>query len=243
MTRRVLALAGYFVRSLLFSLGGSLHILLALASWLVFFPPNQLTPHADYHILLLAGLGGVFTFLATFTIASRANHAMHYPLLVRLPSRVEYLWAVLVSALVFGTALQLLVAILATFHGPTFTLWHILVIPIVWLPINGLLAVLALHASDLVADGWSRIYVYGVLLALAIGQKINYDYVQPLQALPIKQVLGAPFWPFQAIIDAIQTGSFSPAQSLAPVVLALCAAFLFALASQWFMAKDLVLAE
>ncbi len=241
MIQRMLALAAYLARSLLFSLAGCLYILLALASWWVFFPPTQLTPHADYYILLLAGLGGAFAFLVTFTIAGRANHAMHYPLLVRLPSRIEYLGAVLISALVFGTALQLLVAILAIYHGPTFTLWHILIIPIVWLPVNSLSAVLALHASDLVVAGWSRIYVYGILLALAIGQKINYP--QPFQTLPIKQVLGAPFWPFQTILDAIRAGFFGPPQWLAPVVLALYAVFLFALASEWFTAKDLILAE
>jgi len=41
MTRRVMALAGYFFGSLLWSLYGWLFILLALACWQVLFDPQQ----------------------------------------------------------------------------------------------------------------------------------------------------------------------------------------------------------
>jgi hypothetical protein len=162
--QRVLVLSGYLFRSLLFSLGGLLYILLALAFYLVMFAPGQRTPDADYFILVIGVFGLVLSFLVTLTVSSHANQAVHFPFLVRLPSRPEYLTAVLTASLALSMLLQATVAIAALLAGgPTLRLIHLLQIPPIWIAGQILFSVLALHASDLVTSGWSRVYVFGLI--------------------------------------------------------------------------------
>ena len=113
MSRRLIVLTGYFLRNIFFSLAGSIYVILTLAYWAIFFPPGQRTPDVDNYILIIGAFGAAMTFLATLTIASRAYRAEHCPLIVRLPSRIEYITAVFSSALVFAFVLQFLVAVLA----------------------------------------------------------------------------------------------------------------------------------
>lgn len=164
MIGRILALSRYLLRSLLLSLAGLLYILLALVFYIVFFDPRQQTPDLDYFILLLGLFGLAFSFVVTLSVASRANQAVHYPLIVKLHSRIEYLSAVFLAALVYGLAMQLLVAGVALLaNGPDITVRQALEIPPLWIAGDVLLVVVALHASDLVARGWSRVYVFGIL--------------------------------------------------------------------------------
>ena len=158
--------------SLLFSLAGTLFIILSLLFWAIFFPPGQGTPDFENYFLIIAALGGVVTFLSALTIASRANRAENYPLLTRLPSRVEYLTAVLAAALLFGMFMQFVVAVLALIGGPELLAVRFLQIPPVWIAIDILAGVLALHATDLVAAGWSRVIIFGTLALLLIGENI-----------------------------------------------------------------------
>lgn len=178
MARRILTLTDYLLRSLLLSLGGAIYVLLSLAFWRVFFDPGQGTPEIDYYILVIGVFGAGLTFLVTLSVAGRAYRAANYPLLARLPSRVEHLTATLISALLFSLLLQGLVALLALFRGPTVELGRMAEIPPLWLSIDILAAVLALHASDLVAAGWSRIAVYGVLAILLFGQGTNNSSIE-----------------------------------------------------------------
>ena len=48
--------------------------------------------------------------------------------------------------------------------------------PPIWIALDLLAAIMALHASDLVASGWSRVVIYGTLAILLIGQ----SFVQQL---------------------------------------------------------------
>ena len=59
----------------------------------------------------------------------------------------------------------------------------------------------------------------------------------------IDRVFGLIFWPFSAIADAAVSGSFTPAQALAPAILLLYATGLFILAASLFSRKDLFLTE
>lgn len=172
MTRRVWVLGRHMFGSLMFSLAGTLLVILALAAWAVLFPPGQGTPDFENYFLIIAALGGTITFLATLTIASRANRAENVPLLTRLPSRVEYITAVIAAALAFGLLLQLVVAALALIGGPEALAGRFLQIPPVWIALDILAAVLALQATDLVAAGWSRVVVFGTLAILLIGQNV-----------------------------------------------------------------------
>ena len=167
MMQRVWILTVYFTKSLFFSLTGLILLILSLVYWVLFFPPGQGTPDVENYIILIAAFGAAATFLAALSLSGRAGRLENYPLLVRLPSRVEYLVAVLFSALLLGIGLQLLVAALALIRGPDLG-GHALMIPPLWLSINILAAVLAMHASDLVTSGWSRVIVFGALAVLLL---------------------------------------------------------------------------
>jgi hypothetical protein len=118
----------------------------------------------------------VATFLITLATTARAGRLENYPILVRLPSRVEYLIAVLLSSLFLGLLMQLLVAGLALIRGPELATFHYLAIPPLWLSVNLLSAVLAVHASDLVSAGWSRVILFS---ALAIALILNSAAASP----------------------------------------------------------------
>ena len=167
MMQRVWILTVYFTKSLFFSLTGLILLILSLVYWVIFFPPGQGTPDAENYIILIAAFGAAATFVAALSLSGRASRLENYPLLVRLPSRVEYLVAVLFSALLLGVGLQLLVAALALIRGPDLS-GHALMIPPLWLSLNILAAVLAMHASDLVTAGWSRVIVFGLLAVLLL---------------------------------------------------------------------------
>ena len=184
MSQRIFALSAYLFRSLLFSLAGLLYILLALAFYMVFFDPRQQTPDVDYYLLVIGIFGLILSFLVTLSVAARANKANHFPLIVRLPSRVEYLTAVFLASILFTTLLQSLIAFLALVaNGPEFSFTQFLIIPPLWTAGNILFTVLSLHATDLVTAGWSRVYVYaviGILLYLQSGLDILGEWMGSL---------------------------------------------------------------
>lgn len=171
--QRILTLTRYFLRSFFVSLTGLLYLILALIYWNLFFNPGQGTPHIENYILIIGVFGAAVSFLITLSVASRANRAVHMPLLSRLPSRIEYLTAVLFSAVLAATLLQLLVALLALFRGPELVWGRFLEIPPLWLATNVFAAVLALHASDFVAVGWSRVILFGILGVFLIGKSFD----------------------------------------------------------------------
>ena len=173
MRQRVWALTRFFLRNMATSLTGVIYLILSLAYWYFFFPPRQGTPHFDNYVLIIGGLGAALSFLIALSMAARANEAAHYPLIVRLPSKVEFLTAVLLSTLITTIFLQLLVALLALVGGPNMSLGRVLEIPPIWIAVNVLAAVLAMHASDFVTAGWSRVYIFGVLAVFLFGQNIN----------------------------------------------------------------------
>ena len=171
--QRIFTLTRYFLRSFFLSLAGLLYLILALVYWNVFFNPSQGTPHIENYILIIGVFGAAVSFLIALSIAARANQAVHFPVVARLPSRIEYLTAVLFSTVLAATLLQLLVAALAMFRGPGLLWGRLLEIPPLWLATNVFAAVLALHASDFVAVGWSRVVLFGILGLLLIGKSAD----------------------------------------------------------------------
>ena len=274
MNQRITVLIRYFLQTLFTSLPGSIYIILTLAYWVLLFDPSQGTPDIEYFILVAGAFGPIAIFLITLTITARANQALNYPLVVRLPSRVEYLTAVLCSSLLATFALQLLLSILALiFRGPDLTLARLVEIPPIWLAPTILSAIIALHASDLVTSGWSRIYVFGILAVFLFGQSFKNDnLVRMLNGFNqyatnqewynlsttisewsntlansdsniVGQFFGFLFWPFHAISDATVSGTFSATQALAPAIILLYATILFLLAADLFSNKDLAFTE
>jgi hypothetical protein len=193
--------------------------------------------------------------------------------LVRLKSRAEFVTAVLLSSIISTLVYQLLLAVLALLNGPSLTLGHLLEIPPIWLAPMIMAAVLALHASDFVSIGWSRIYVFGLLAILLFGQGLQNDslarlatglgryalnqgwveistqlenYTNTLNQTEgniISRLLGFDYWPFEALTNGITNGYFTANQALAPAILLLYATVLFLLAVDLFANKDLEFAE
>ncbi|MCA9902011.1 MAG: hypothetical protein KC433_27720, partial [Anaerolineales bacterium] len=158
MIQRISILTRYLFRSVLRSLTGVFYLLLTLAFWFLLFNPQQQTPDIAYYQLLIGGFGAALAFLVTLSVAARANDAQHYPLIVRLKSRVEFVTAVLLCSLAITLIFQLLIMLLGLVNGPALTLGALLEIPPIWLAPMLLMATLALHASDFITIGWSRIY-------------------------------------------------------------------------------------
>ncbi len=177
MTQRIWVLTRFLIQRTLFSLTGVLYVILALVYWRFLFPAEQGTPDIENYFLIIGAFGAVMAFVVTLTAASRANEAANYPLLVRLPSRVEFLTAVLLTSFLVTLMLQLLVAALALIGGPNLLSGRALEIPPIWLATNILAAVLAMHASDFVARGWSRVYIYGTLALFLVGQSSSSSFV------------------------------------------------------------------
>lgn len=171
MTRRILILTAHFFKTVLFSLAGILYVIVSLAYWAVFFPPGQPTPDMENYTILIGVFGMALAFLVTLSTADKANQLENYPVLVRLPSRVEYLTAVMLSAFTFTAVLQVLVAGLALIRGPEMGLRALLEIPPLWLAIDIVAVTLAIHATDLVTVGWSRVLIYGSLALLLVFQQ------------------------------------------------------------------------
>ncbi len=270
---RILTLTSYLLRSLFTSLAGVMYLILTLAFWFLLFNPQQRTPEASYYILVIGLFGAGMAFLITLTNASRANKAELAPWLVRLPSRVEYLTAVFLSSMMAAGILQLLLALLSLIGGPTLTFSQILSIPPVWLSTMVVMAALALHATDLITYGWSRVYVFGILAILLFGRSITNqsisgfaanlskmalnqgwyvlseslrNYAISLQGSDtniVSQLLGFVFWPFQALAVGIGGRGFTAVEALAPAILLLYAAILFVLAADFFATKDMQMTE
>jgi len=173
MIQRILSLVVYFLRTLFLSVTGLFYIIVTLVYWNIFFDPGQQTPDIENYMLVIGVFGTAMTFLVTLTVAVQANRAHNLPLVVRLPSRVEYLTAVLVASLTFSLLMQLMLALLALYRGPDLTAGRVLEIPPIWLAVDILAAVLAMHASDFVTAGWSRTTIYGILAILLFGQSAD----------------------------------------------------------------------
>ncbi len=165
MSQRIVTLMSYLLYRLFNSLTGLGYVVFTMAFYLIAFAVR--TPDPDYFVLVVGLFGGLATFLLTLSLAAKAQEAQSYPFLVRLPSRNEYLAAVLFAALLTGLILELLLAIVVLLRNePQLSLSMAAQIPPLWVAGNILLAVLALHATDFVADGWSRVGLFGVLAVM-----------------------------------------------------------------------------
>ncbi len=176
MIRRIQVLTTYLLKQFLRSISGILYILSVIAFWLVLFNPTSgRVPESDYFILLVGLYGFVLALMMTLSFSSLANRLESAAMIARLPSRIEYLTAVLIATLVVALTLQagLSIVILLQPNGPDLGFTTILNIPPIWIAANIFAVVLALHASDFVMSGWSRVWVFGILALLLFSQSID----------------------------------------------------------------------
>ncbi|MCA9956952.1 MAG: hypothetical protein KC434_19615, partial [Anaerolineales bacterium] len=111
MMQRISVLTRYLSKTMIFSLSGVLYLLVTLAFWFLLFNPQQQTPDEAYYQLIIGGFGTAMAFLVTLSIAARANSAEHYPFMVRLQSRVEFVTAVLASSILITLFYQLVLTL------------------------------------------------------------------------------------------------------------------------------------
>ncbi|MEM8858808.1 MAG: hypothetical protein AAGD96_10835 [Chloroflexota bacterium] len=69
------------------------------------------------------------------------------------------------------------------------------------------------------------------------------DFLTGTTMSTVSNIFSSLFWPFQAILDAVQTGYFTRAQALAPALIMVFAAVLFLLAADFFNSRDMILSE
>lgn len=191
--QRIWTLTLYFFSSVIRSFAGIGLVLLTLIFWLIFFKPGQRTPDAAYFTLIIGIFGAVMAFIVTLVSASRANRADLYPWMVRLPSRVEFMTAVFLAAILISTILQLLVAGLALLGEPELTAVHLIEIPPVWASLTIFGAIIALHATDLVVSGWSRVYIFGILAILLFAQSIRNNTIRNM-VISLNRVASGQGW-------------------------------------------------
>lgn len=167
MIQRIWTLSSYLLFRLITSISGLWFFVgTAVFYWLAF---RVRTPEAAYFALVIGLFGAGATFLAVMTMAGRANEAQSLPFFVRLESRIEYLAAVFGAGFLLALLLQIAVAgVVLIRNSPQLTIGQALDLPPIWLSVNIVLAVLALHASDFVADGWSRVRLFGLLAVLIL---------------------------------------------------------------------------
>lgn len=167
MIQRVLVLAIYLQRRFVLSLSGILFLLLALVFYMIFFGPGQRTSDVAYFTSVLGIFGILLSFLVTLAFAAIANRAANLPIIVRIPSRVEYLTSVLLASIIFSSAVLFALAVIALFvNSPILDARLVILIPPLWFSGILMFSTLALHASDLVAWNWSRVYVFGFIAIL-----------------------------------------------------------------------------
>lgn len=165
MMSRIWGLTGYLVYRIATSLTAVWAVsAAAVFYWLGF---RTRTPESDYFVLVIGLFGAIATFLLVLVISNRANEEISYPIFVRLESRIEFLIAVLQAGFLLALGLQLLIAAAVLLrNAPELMLGDLLHIPPIWLAANLLLGGLALHATDFVAAGWSRVRLFGFLAIL-----------------------------------------------------------------------------
>ena len=272
MSQRILTLTRYLIYRLVTSLNGVFYLALTIAFYSFAFRTR--TPEPDYFILVLGLFGGLASFFIALTVSSRANEVKSAPFFVRLESRVEYLVAVFLASFVLGLLLQIvLMCVVLLFNEPMLTFGQALDIPPIWLSINILVILLAMHASDFVARGWSRVWIFGgIAFLLILGEYYDWFVGRIAEMMRnVAQSLSNPnttqdlhgaanwldglennwadllssmvSWPFEATIEAVLQGHFTAGQAFGPAVMLIYATALFLIAADLFASKDLYLLE
>lgn len=220
MSHRILSLTGYLLYLLSTSWTGVAYVAISIAFYLFAFRTR--TPEADYFILVLGGFGAFLAFLLTLSFAARANEAASYPILVRLQSRVEYITAVMLAAVLTSLLFVVVLAAVALLrNSPELSLGRALQIPPIWLSLIIVFSVLALHASDFVAAGWSRVTIFGLLaIFLVVGENSTSltgwlaDQFNQLSAWSYQQGSVNNGQTFQQVADWFNGGGSSIVQEL-----------------------------
>ena len=239
--KRVRILSLFLVRNLFRSLLGLAPLAVTLGTYTVtfFYTGNKV----DY----FAAVGGFDLALAclvtTLVLASQANRAVMYPLILRLPQRAELLAAVVLSALGISVVMAALFTTLGMLQRTiTVTVAELVLILPRWLALFTLASALGLHLSRLASHAASRLVIAALLIVVLVAS----DQQLALQRGGQGWLLGAAGVLASPIIAnmMVEVHGAAPDRYLLAVLLPLAAAgILFALASWLFQKKDLLWTE
>ncbi len=241
MSHRIVMLALFLVRNLFRTLLGILPPALTLLVYrLTFTYRNQGDPA---YFTAVGGLGlALVCVITAILVADRANRAAMYPLVARLPHRIELLAAVALGTVLIMIAMAALYTTMVLgFQHMTLTPMEILLIAPRWLILLVFATTLGMQLSKLVSRNGSHVIAYLALGAMAFGREqlrfldsaqhsLWIDITERI-TLPITDTLTAPL-------------EVNPVQVLPALALTLLyAGVLFALAVGLFSRKDLLWAE
>ncbi len=231
---RIVVLSAFLTRNFFRVLLGAVPPILTLGLFqATFFWPGD----TDY-FAAIAGLDlALIALVTTLLFISCANRAATYPLVARLPRRVELLIALFIAAL-FVTSVMgvLLVALILGLHKSTATPLQMLVIIPRWLALVAFAIGLGLNLGGLVSRGVSQGLTALVVSVLLVVARLPSSMFGDHWVIRGMHVIVSPF-----------TLTMISPVSVLPVVPWLCtliyAVLLFALAAALLEHKDLLWAE
>lgn len=236
---RVCTLSRFLVWELFRSLLGLIPPALTLGFY-------QATFYFGGNVDYFAGVGGgdmmIVALATSLLLVHRANRAATYPLLARLPRRVELLIAIVVSTLGIEALMTVLfLALVLGFHKATVTLPELLVILPRWFTLFLFAAALGLNMGKLVSRGGSHIVTSGVLALVVTVNELQFSLLQDQTWL-----LNGILWLASPLATMLSAGvhALSPEQyGLAFLLTLIYAGALFLLAAALFQRKDLLWVE
>ena len=241
MMRRVVTLGLFLTRNLFRTWLGVLPPVLTLLIYrLTFTYRDQGDP--DY-FTAVGGLGLSFVCVITaLLVADRANRAAMYSLVARLPRRMEFLAAVVVSTVL------IMLAMAGLYTGLVLGLQHMTMMPIQlllvaprWLILFIFVATLGLMMSNLASRGGSHIIVFTILGLMALSRD-QLRYLNDGESSPLIAGIELVIRPVTDLLT--RSLEINPAQVLPALAMTVMyAVVLFALATGLFQRKDLLWAE
>ena len=258
--KRMWVLTSYMLRELFRSLTGAIIIVIALVFYLVAIQSVIGGVDRDYYALVIGGFFSLFSLFVAAIIADRAYRASSYLLLYRLPTRVAFLAAITLAAVLTAGCLEIVVAAVSLIRlvAPLTPAMIMDVLP-VWIAWLVLGATLGLHMSELVRRGWSRTIVYALLAfilfslnqqqsGVPVGLTDRFSWFPRLTPDPARwewatKIVGGLLWPISATIRVAREAPYSALESLSPAVLLLVGLAIFGMATILFDSKDLILPE
>ena len=241
MMRRIFTLALFLTRNLFRTLLGVLPPVLTLLVYRLTFTYRDQGDPA--YLTAMGGAGLAFVGIITaLLVADRANRAAMFPLVARLPRRVEYLAAVVTSIvlIMIGMATLYLALVLGLRHM-TLTPMQLMLIMPRWLTIFIFSATLGLMMSKLASRGGSHIIVFTALGLMALSR----EQLRFLNAGESSWLIASIEFLVRPITDVLTASLETNALQVLPgLALDLAyAAMLFTIAAWLFHRKDLMWTE
>lgn len=242
MITRVTTLALFITRNLFRTLLGVLPPALTLLVYRLTFTYRNQGDLA--YFTAIGGLGLMFVCVITaLLVADRANRAAMYPLLARLPNRMELLVAVVVSTIIITIAMAVLYTTLVLgFQHMTLTPVELLFIAPCWLGEFIFAAALGLMMSKLASRGGSYAIVFAVLGTMAFVHEWGVRSVPSGESSWLMNGITLVIHPITAtLMTSLQTDPIFVLPALGLTIA--YATALFALATALFQRKDVLWAE